>query len=80
MKGAEALSALWDALSEDHKPPPPGAITVYDYVEKYGVTLASARFSLDRKVKDGEIETGMFRAEGRKGPVRFYWLKKGKAK
>jgi len=80
MKGNEALAALWEALGEDHKPPPPNAINAYDYAEKYGVTRASAKWKLDQTAASGKLESGLFNAPGRKSKIRYYWLpeKKGK--
>lgn len=76
MKGNQALAALWDALEEDRKPPPPNAITAYDYMDKFHTTLSSALGRLNGYVESGMMASGKFWSEKRKRSVKFYWLPK----
>lgn len=78
MKGTEALNALWDALEQGHKPPPPNSITVRDYMARFSVTLSSASGRLAAAVDAGLMETGKFFDEKTGRSVKFFWLAKAK--
>ncbi len=80
MKGQEALNALWEALEEDRKPPPPLSITAYDYVDKFNVTYSSAVNHLKRKVESKDLECATFYCAKRQRPTKFYWQPKKGAK
>lgn len=73
IKGQAALDALWDALGNDRKPPPPNSISAYDYKDKFKVTAAAARCRLDRMVGTKELQCGKFWCEQRKRAVIYYW-------
>ena len=79
MKGNTALNALWDALSEDLKPPPPNSVTALDCADKFGISLDAARMRLLQQTRGGILESGLFFDAAKKRRILHYWLK-GKAK
>jgi hypothetical protein len=76
MNGNDALAALWDALDQGHKPPPPNSITIVDYATRYGLSRDAAACKLRTLERSGQLEAALFKTPGDKRLTRYYWLPK----
>ena len=74
-KSLDALEAEWAEWHEKNAAdqiPPLKAITIKQYAKiAGGITEAKAGHILASKCRAGELETGLFRVDGR--TTRYYW-------
>jgi hypothetical protein len=75
--GTKSHDAIWGEIARECKveTPPAGSITAADFAKTYGLTLSEGDGALRRRVKRGELQTGMFKQRLPVGlrSVRFYW-------
>lgn len=62
-----------DELEVERAKPPSNAVTCYAYGDRVGIGRRAAEDRLKQLVKDGKLETGLFR-EG-SAMRRYYWPK-----